>query len=531
MSISSKASGSAASDSQNTTRATAKQPVDDIRSQFPSIRLTPKEGESFADAWDQYFANLSVESAQELAKIDQRIRATVRLHSTKAKRAQEAGRTVEAVKQFEHARDVIAAAIRSGNAQSWMYHVYAITLKATDAPNQDVERALLSAVDFVESPEELLHVAGRLEDIGSDAAAFRLCKQVSALDPYRREPYVMGLRIAKRLDRVDDLAWATRGILAQAWPEAFQPIVDDARLVARATQARLIDGGRQEEANKFSESLKDAVSHDVIVRVSWTGDADIDLAVEEPSGTVCSIDTPSSAGGGTLIGDAFPGSKGDEKGTVSETYICPKGFSGQYRLLVRRVWGNVSTGKATVEVLTDVGRPEQRFIREQLPLTEKDALIVFEVKQGQRKQEIAEAQLAHLQHTKRDLQSDVMGQFVGDPTSNSGSVLTDLFNDVNAITGGVGGGVFGPRRGGVGFQPQITVIPEGSGLSGLAIISADRRYVRIQPLPFFQQIGEVTTFNFVTGNTGGGGGGGVGGGGGIGGGGGGGIGGGGGLGN
>ena len=52
-----------------------------------------------------------------------------------------------------------------------MYQAYAIALKATDAPKEDVERALLSAVDFAETPEDILHVAARLEDIGSDAAA------------------------------------------------------------------------------------------------------------------------------------------------------------------------------------------------------------------------------------------------------------------------------------------------------------------------------------------------------------------------
>ncbi len=494
-----------------------------LSGQVKAIQLDIAAGQSFARAWDDFFAQLSVKSPAELANLDQRIKATVRLHSTKAGIAQGKGHADQSKEQFGYARDVIAAAIRSGNAQTWMYHAYALSLQATDADTEEVERALLSAVDFAETPEDLLHVAARLEEIGSDSAAMRLCKQVAAIDRYRREPYVMGLRIAKRIDRVEEMIWATEGILSQAWPEAFQAVVEEARLVARATQARLIEEGRQSEANKFNESLKQAVSHDVIVRVSWTGDADIDLAIEEPSGTVCSIDNPTTAGGGTLIGDAYPGSSSDKQGTVSETYICPKAFSGRYRLLVRRVWGNVSTGKATVELVTDVGRPSQRFIRQQLPLTEKDALVVFEVKEGQRKQEIADAQLAHLQKVQRDLQGEVLGQFIGgnNPISD-GAVLTDLFRDVQALNGGTGGGngFFGPRRSAVGFQPQITTLNEGAQMGALAIISADRRYVRISPFPFFSQIGDVTTFNFVTGAEGGGGGGG---GGGIGGGGGGGI--------
>ncbi len=58
---------------------------------------------------------------------------------------------------------------------------------------------------------------------------------------------------------------------------------------------------------------------------------------------------------------------------------------------------------------------------------------------------------------------------------------------------GWGGG--GP----VGFQPEITPLPAGAGLfssGALAVVSADRRYVRVSPQPFFSQIGEVNTFNF-----------------------------------
>ena len=37
--------------------------------------------------------------------------------------------------------------------------------------------------------------------------------------------------------------------------------------------------------------------------------------------------------------------------------------------------------------------------------------------------------------------------------------------------------------------------------SALAVVSADRRYVRVSPFPFFSQVGEVTTFNFGSGAT------------------------------
>ena len=140
--------------------------------------------------------------------------------------------------------------------------------------------------------------------------------------------------------------------------------------------------------------------------------------------------------------------------------------------------------------------------------------MVFEVKDGKRKVEIADAQLANLRDVQRNMRGQVLAQFGPDPINgpvDDGEVLQELFSDVAALTGGAftgtSGGILDPRlnrfnRGAVGFQPQITQLPEGAGMTTLAIISADRRYVRISPAPFFSQVGDVTTFNFVTGGEG-----------------------------
>jgi len=60
------------------------------------------------------------------------------------------------------------------------------------------------------------------------------------------------------------------------------------------------------------------------------------------------------------------------------------------------------------------------------------------------------------------------------------------------------------RNPAVGYRPEITSLPEGTILTGAtAVISADRRFVRFTPgLISFNTIGDVQTFNFVSGNTG-----------------------------
>ena len=149
---------------------------------------------------------------------------------------------------------------------------------------------------------------------------------------------------------------------------------------------------------------------------------------------------------------------------------------------------------------------------------EKNALFVFEVKEGKRKDQLGEAQLAHLRDVQRDIVGDmVLGQFANPAAPDAGQVLRELYNDISQMpaTGGIPG-VNNPFFPGnqVGYMPQITTIPDGAFMTATAIVSADRRFVRITPSPQFTQLGDVTTFNFVDGTQGGGGGGGIGGGGG-----------------
>ncbi|MCA9269201.1 MAG: hypothetical protein KDA41_12055, partial [Planctomycetales bacterium] len=58
-----------------------------------------------------------------------------------------------------------------------------------------------------------------------------------------------------------------------------------------------------------------------------------------------------------------------------------------------------------------------------------------------------------------------------------------------------------PGRPRVGFQPVISTLPEGTNMTATAVISADRRYVRVTAVPLFSVIGDVSTFNFSTGTT------------------------------
>jgi hypothetical protein len=269
--------------------------------------------------------------------------------------------------------------------------------------------------------------------------------------------------------------------------------------------------GRVMEATAFEEKIKNASLRDIIVKLNWTGHADLDLRVREPAGTICSASSPLTIGGGTLVGDVSSAGQKAQLGGYSEYYVCPQGFAGQYDILIRKIWGEVSGGKATVEIYTDFGTPEQNYISQAVDLSEKDVMIQVAVKNGQRKEPIADAQVAAVKTKQLAASRAVLSQ-IGSQDSRSGGNASDYFafrqmQLRNALQNQFG---FPIGRGAVGYQPVITTLPEGASLSVSGVVSADRRYVRINPSPFFTGIGEIFTFNFVTGNTGAGGTGGVG---------------------
>jgi hypothetical protein len=49
---------------------------------------------------------------------------------------------------------------------------------------------------------------------------------------------------------------------------------------------------------------------------------------------------------------------------------------------------------------------------------------------------------------------------------------------------------------GIGFTPVIGFINEGVSLTANAVVSADRRFVRISLAPFFNTLREIQTFSF-----------------------------------
>ena len=407
---------------------------------------------------------------------------------------------------------LIQAALRHGQAQSWMYESLGIAMQLAGSEKSQIERAIMSACDFSESPDELMLIAQYLSSIGLDSRAVEIYRQVIKVAPLHYEAYALALRAAQRAQDVAGIRWSTIGVLSQAWPRDQQEIFATARRVAEATLEELKQSGDQAQYDAFQGELKQALVRDIVVEVAWSGEADVDLIVEEPGGTQCSLQEQRSTGGGIVLGDCYAGVQQSSTEGFSEEYVCAQAFPGEYRLRIRSVWGEAVAGKATVDVTLNQGTKHERHQRQRIKLFQnEDALVVFQLEQGRRTQPLEAQQLEVAVRRQEAISRAVLAQQISqfsDPAAFPGLSPEEALRRRLALGGG----------GAVGFQPVIITLPAGTQMIATGVVSADRRYVRISTAPSFTGIGDVTTFTFAGqaqeagaggGGAGGGGGGGI----------------------
>ena len=446
------------------------------------IEVEIEEGAKPEVVWDKYFAK----------------------NDPQPKAVRTAVRRLMNQRKFDHVIALIGAALRHRQGQPWMYEGLALAMTAAGRPKADVERAIMSAVEFVDNTTNLMFIGAYLSRMGLDDRALEVYRQAASLDPLRPEPYMLGLQAARDAKNLEGLKWASLGVLGQAWPKEQAGIWEKGVGVAKEVLDRLHAEKRTKEANDFQAKINEAVSRDCVATVMWTGDGEVDLLVEEPTGTVCSLRNPRTTGGGIMLQDAIRQTGRDAFGGHSAVYVCPKGFDGKYKLMVRRVWGNVTAGKVNVAVATHDLTPQIIAIQKRIPLEKDQAVVVFTLENGRRKEPLAQQQVANAVDAQLALSRQVLSQQLAasaDPDTTSTLNQSRVSNGGGGNGGGNGGGAPFFPGGAVGYEPVIIWLPEGASMSITAVISADRRYVRITPYPFFSGVSQVNTFNTTNGAT------------------------------
>ena len=397
--------------------------------------------------------------------------------------------------QQKHHKTVIhclRAALIEGQAQPWMYEVLALSMEIENYPKEDVQRVVLSLSDFgAVTFENLMYSAAYLTRFDRKLAALNLYRQSSGMSAERHEPYVLGLKLAAEVGSEDDVLWAATGILQHYWGNDFAQKHREAEnaILDRIRKQKL--AGMQEAAEVLESQLKQAQSRDLSIRVDWSGTADLDLEVEEPPGSVCSQATPLTIAGGIFLHDGA----GPTPENCYESYVCPRGVTGPYRIRVSNAFGKVVGNRAVVTVLKHSGLPEERQEIRTVVLDDQGVgTFTIDLSDGRRTQPRDVSQLRPFDPLPfADPVARPVDKHMARKTEHDKQVLQEFSAEQLQPS---------RRAGAVGFAPVVQTIPEGNALSAQAVVSPDRRYVRLSLRPTMTNVTDVFTFSFLNGNRG-----------------------------
>ena len=413
--------------------------------------------------------------------------------------------TLHRAKRHDHVIAVIEGALANGQSQPWMYDVLALSMEIADRPQEDIDRVLLSRVDFTTTDvPNMLYSAAFLVRLGGKKQALQLYRQASTIDPSRPEPYVLGLKLAQELFDVPAIEWAATGILTNAWTRDREKRHLDARDAVNDAIRELRESRRNEEADRLEQALKTASQRDLTLRLDWSGEGELNMEVEEPFGTVCTIANPLSSGGGVHLHDGYgQNSEGPTPDKCYEEYVCVRGGTGDYRVRIIHVDGNIVGKRCQLTITRYQGTDDELVRKLNIPLDKPVKVVRLSLHQGRREQlgpaparetSPASSRRASRQSVIARLTRAVFGSRSASPAGGTGTGQGGA-----GVGGGLPAGSFVP---GVGFAPVIGLIPEGVSLTTQAVVSADRRYVRLAVAPFFNTLLELQTFSFVGGGGG-----------------------------
>ena len=401
--------------------------------------------------------------------------------------------------KHEHVIAAIHAALINNQSQPWMYDVLALSMEILGRPKQEIQRVLLSRIDFsaMDVPS-MVYSAAYLSRFNVDEQALKLYQQAAKLQPDRPEPYIMSLRLSEKLKDKEAILWAATGILTHVWVNDHQKWHERALNALADLEQSYKTAGRNAEAERVRIARQQALKRDLKLELTWNGDGDLDLIVEEPKGTVCSFEAPLTTGGGVLLNDGY----GPKQKNCNEHYVCAYGFPGTYVVKVRYVSGNIVGQRAKLKVIRYQGA-EQPIVESMIvPLTKEDRAIPIDLSKGRRSKKSAvpvtpqssqnttHRSIRKLSHTVRPNTKSTDEAFKSFRVSRQAGATLSAGRQVPVVTGA-------QNIGGVANQPVISVIPEGISLSGAAVISADRRYVRLSLSPQFTNVTDVFTFSFL----------------------------------
>jgi hypothetical protein len=247
--------------------------------------------------------------------------------------------------------------------------------------------------------------------------------------------------------------------------------------------------GQKDKAASLREVTSAQRRRDIVIRLSWQGEADLDLKVEEPTGSVCTWLNRQTVGGGTLIGDTVGdgrtlSSGSSEPPSPTETYVATEAFSGVYKVTVDRIWGRPQGNKARIDVIFHQGTP-QEIARPITVELSQSTTVTVKLDEGRRTEAafVPPPSAFEKSETPEEPEAPSVMRKLRTLTE-TGSTVVDGGMKANA-----GAGSAAPTRrpappkgntDEIVYQTKVAPFVVGSSdVTAQAIISADRRYVRL----------------------------------------------------
>jgi hypothetical protein len=273
---------------------------------------------------------------------------------------------------------------RPRNRESWMYVAYAIATEENKGRPEDVKTSLNYAADMAQrshNPNDLVRAADQLFIRGYFDRVGALLDEAAAKVPHRAEPLVMSINLAQKTKDPKRMAESIDSLLSLGWPGNDAYLRVEARKQAEQLAATLREDQRGAEADTLLASLPAAEARDVFIRLTWDGDADYDLVVEEPLGAQAQFSMPRTVFGGSILKNGY-GSHPEE------TYACPRGFDGNYTVRIATIYTDPKKPptRLTVQTITHEGTPQEHKDVFQLePGDPKARPVVVKLTGGRRK--------------------------------------------------------------------------------------------------------------------------------------------------
>jgi hypothetical protein len=356
----------------------------------------------------------------------------------------------------------------------------------------EIERAQLSVLDI--EPQDAhgyLRASQAMADNKRYDRALAYCRHASVLEPNAPQPYAEALTYAELSHDSQSMEWAAGNLLSRDWPLDNKGLQEKAEYQLKNLADILAREKRKTEADRMGVSLNRFKVRDLVIQLSWEGEANLDLEVKEPIGTVCSYQQRQTPGGGTLIGDTLAEPN-------NEAYVAAEAFSGEYELTVRRIWGRPLGAKATLKIIQHQGTSQPRERIETIVFDREHKMKVV-LDEG-RRTALAKVPPASVNQKAATASADrarVMNKLraLADPDLvDSGSGMQGGLSSPGMSSGGSSGSrlpnVTG--QGGQAFQQGIfSPFNNAMDLTAQAVVSDDRRYVTLSMAPVFQTATKV----------------------------------------